>query len=336
VTLEFLLVLLLLNTFAYFLPGWARPELFFGVTVNPEFRRTGFGRNIQRRYRLILWGFAILAICLQLASGFAAALLIQVVGYFCAVADAHRQTLAHSVPRGMVVEVNLSAPRETMPGGLAVALLPVGSLSALALWASHHWDRLPQQLPVHWGLHGPDRWVNRTSAAVYGFLAVHAAISLGFVLVAFGILHWSRRISTGGALAEGDRTFRRRNVEMILLISYFPAVQAWIVLLQPSATGLWWGASLLAIIAIYFALLIRSGRGGNRTVTPSSGRGSSEGDRTSDAHWKWGIFYFDPADPSIFVEKRFGIGYTVNFGNRWSWAVLGLLLVAILARGLLR
>lgn len=35
-----------------------------------------------------------------------------------------------------------------------------------------------------------------------------------------------------------------------------------------------------------------------------------------------GIFYWNPADPSLFVPKRFGIGYTLNFANPWCWVVL--------------
>jgi Family of unknown function (DUF5808) len=44
-------------------------------------------------------------------------------------------------------------------------------------------------------------------------------------------------------------------------------------------------------------------------------------DRTPDRCWKAGIFYVNPADPALFVEKRHGIGYTLNFGNPWSWVV---------------
>ena len=54
------------------------------------------------------------------------------------------------------------------------------------------------------------------------------------------------------------------------------------------------------------------------------------GDRTSDACWKWGLIYFNPADPSILIEKRFGIGYAINLGNRWAWVVLALLLALCL------
>ena len=41
-------------------------------------------------------------------------------------------------------------------------------------------------------------------------------------------------------------------------------------------------------------------------------------DRERDACWKWGVFYFNPDDPSILVEKRSGLGYTLNFGTLWD------------------
>ncbi|MGC1685241.1 MAG: DUF5808 domain-containing protein [Candidatus Acidiferrales bacterium] len=47
--------------------------------------------------------------------------------------------------------------------------------------------------------------------------------------------------------------------------------------------------------------------------------------------WKGGVFCFNRQDPSLFVPKRFGIGYTINFANRWSWLVVAILVVLILA-----
>ena len=43
--------------------------------------------------------------------------------------------------------------------------------------------------------------------------------------------------------------------------------------------------------------------------------------------WKASIFCVNPDDPALFVRKRYHAGYTLNFGNRWSWAVLALILV---------
>ena len=54
------------------------------------------------------------------------------------------------------------------------------------------------------------------------------------------------------------------------------------------------------------------------------------GKRPPDDGWR-GVFYSNPDDPALLVPKRYGIGYTLNFGNRWSWVVLAfvLLLVAV-------
>jgi uncharacterized membrane protein len=54
-------------------------------------------------------------------------------------------------------------------------------------------------------------------------------------------------------------------------------------------------------------------------------------DRTPDRCWKAGIFCVNPADPALFVEKRLGIGYTLNFGNPWSWIVLVFIILIAIA-----
>ena len=49
------------------------------------------------------------------------------------------------------------------------------------------------------------------------------------------------------------------------------------------------------------------------------------GDRTPDSAWVLGMLYVNHDDPALFVEKRFGIGYTLNFGHPLSWVLMGLL-----------
>jgi uncharacterized membrane protein len=70
------------------------------------------------------------------------------------------------------------------------------------------------------------------------------------------------------------------------------------------------------------------GQGGSR-VTDTAEYQPAIGDRTPDAAWKWGLFYYNPEDPAVIVEKRFGLGYTLNFGNRWSWVIMPALLLPL-------
>lgn len=53
--------------------------------------------------------------------------------------------------------------------------------------------------------------------------------------------------------------------------------------------------------------------------------------REDDRYWLAGIFYVNPEDPAIFVPRRSGLGWAVNFGHpagrRFVFAVLLLVLL---------
>jgi uncharacterized membrane protein len=57
--------------------------------------------------------------------------------------------------------------------------------------------------------------------------------------------------------------------------------------------------------------------------------------KRKDEHWVAGVFYYNPQDPALWVEKRFGIGWTLNFARPASWFMLGgILLVVIVGAAL--
>ena len=317
------IAVLLATALAHILPGWTRPEIYFAVSVDPAFRASAAGRRILLVYRTIVWASAAAAMALLWITGILVAEFAVLAGFAAAIALAHRQVRPYGSHPNAVVQVDLAAPRETLPGGYLFAAAPLIALALLGLWAWQHWYRLPARIPIHWGFHGADRWIARTTPGVYGFIALHAALTLCFELFAWGILHWSRRISAGAAPAERDRRFRRLSVQMLMLVACFPAVQAWTVLSKGDLAGPWWMFVLLAVLAVYIVLLVRINR------TPA-------GDPTPDDCWKLGMFYVNPGDPSVFVQKRFGIGYTINLGNRWSWTILGALAVLACAGVILR
>ena len=57
--------------------------------------------------------------------------------------------------------------------------------------------------------------------------------------------------------------------------------------------------------------------------------------RDDDRYWSAGIFYNNPDDPALFVPKRFGLGWTLNFGHPQAKLVLIGVLVVILVLSLL-
>jgi uncharacterized membrane protein len=78
------------------------------------------------------------------------------------------------------------------------------------------------------------------------------------------------------------------------------------------------GLPVLAIVVVPMLLLAVVVGIAVKKVSESS----EPADPTPNECWKAGIVYYNPDDPALFVEKRTGFGYTVNLGNRWSWALL--------------
>lgn len=76
---------------------------------------------------------------------------------------------------------------------------------------------------------------------------------------------------------------------------------------------------ILSIAAVF--LSIATGQSGSRVKIKNSQEKASIV-KDDDAYWKFGVFYYNPEDPAIFIEKRFGIGWTINWGRRSSWLII--------------
>jgi uncharacterized membrane protein len=87
----------------------------------------------------------------------------------------------------------------------------------------------------------------------------------------------------------------------------------------------------LVLVLVAIVVLARLGQGGSRvpasSKAPSATSAAPVGDRTQDNYWKLGVFYFNRDDPAVIIEKRFGLGYTLNFGRLTTWLIILLLLM---------
>ena len=46
-------------------------------------------------------------------------------------------------------------------------------------------------------------------------------------------------------------------------------------------------------------------------------------------HWKFLVFYYNPDESGLFVAKRSGLGFTLNFANPIVWATVALTLAIV-------
>jgi len=230
------------------------------------------------------------------------------------------------------------APRAArLPGGWTAQVGPFAILAGVGIYLRSRWDDIPTRFPVHWGIDGqPNGWSARTVAGVYGPLLLGTAIIALIAISSFAISRLrgsTRSVGTSSVASE----FAHRISIFLLIVEYFLAAIFSLVGFLP-LTGspgvmpvlIVTGAFLLALIFLMAWSAKAQGQGTTRGPAPIAMPSESS---VPEKHWKLGIFYFNKDDSALLVEKRFGVGYTLNFAHPSAWicmAVVLLLPVAIL------
>jgi uncharacterized membrane protein len=205
------------------------------------------------------------------------------------------------------------------PRLLILQLGPFAILLITAGYVQARWDQIPDRFPVHWGVNGlPNGWSTRTPEGVYGPLLFGAALVIGISLLAYAISHSAQGVpTTGGAPSKGE--FAHRIALVLLGVEYFVAAVLSMVALLPF-TGSPGVAPIVILAVVTIAAAIFLSRWLSRGRVPSQ-HISADG-----TCWKLGMFYFNPDDSALFVEKRIGIGYTINFAHASAWIIMALTL----------
>lgn len=342
-------------------PLFARRGLLFGVYVGEE-RWTGDeARRITRGW----YGgmAAAIAICgaigellAYLQAGPAGA-LVAVIGLVIAgwlvFLRAHFRARALAVagtPQAAAVLVRES-PRSLLIPSVALAIAVAGGLVSLS-YAWVHYGELPASFPTHFGASGrPDSWSPRSFWSVMLLPLAGLAIGTTVGIMACLIARAKRaiRFPDGGISVMAQMRFRRAMalflsglvvlVTAMLTVMSIYSIRTALGLASglPRRLPVLVGALLTYAIGGSLYLAFRYGQGGARLERAAGGAPLTNG-LADNQRWILGVFYVNRDDPSLLVERRFGLGYTLNFGNPKAigLAVVFLIIVfAIILGGLL-
>lgn len=365
VLVESALTLIALAVAAVLAPRMSRPDIFFSVTVEPSLRDSAEGKSIRRDFNrsvipgsLANLGLMVAAIFARQTPAIAYSLLAigclaQWIGIIKSYLTARRRSFAHQVAPSTEREAALVPHSGNAAGSWLAQLGPFAILGLSSLWLWLHWDQIPARFPTHWGMDGrANGWSDRTVGSVFGSSILGAIICAFMALFAQSLMRGARRVHSGGS--EGQKESRNlRNIGRLMLgIEYWFAIMFGAMGLLPFVTKANGSSAVVALIGILSGLVsvvvvvvalrmgVKSGQGGWRLAdgdksSPLAGRAAPAGDRTPDACWKGGMIYYNPNDPAVWVEKRFGYGWTVNWASRRAWIIMGSILLFGLAMPIL-
>jgi uncharacterized membrane protein len=349
------IILAITATMSWLMPSLTRRDLLFGVTVPPNARALPAGRSIIRRYRIQVLAVALLfAVVLVLLAVLAPdawwlsgwlslVVLVPVLLMSVPYLLAYRASRALRVTpqEGDAVAGPASSPEADLRPRryadyipLVWEALPLAIIASTVTYLATSYAAAPAIIPVHFDIAGsPNAYAQKTIGSY--FLLVWVQLGLEVLLTGMTLLIVGSKSLPGRAENRFRRLWLRYLFGMKVVTLAYLGVLA-VLVAETAQTGSAAPIALvlpLTLVYVFILLLsavvlaIRTGQGGSRLGSPAE----TAVDRIDDRYWKLGSIYVNPEDPSLFVEKRFGVGWTLNFGNRWGVIALCLLLaIAIL------
>lgn len=313
-------------------------KAFFGVRVSREVYN-GEGRSILRRYWLcMLAAFTALEAVGFLMAYYRRNFSYAVITHFGSllVAFTLYARFAREVrPFRLASEAKkFATPLQTRRLAdythIALEVLIVLLVIAPTVVLIYYYPAVSERVPVHWGLNGqPDRWARKTFSTVF-FLPILATYMQGwFVLLKYDLVHAKMTLPAEQAeiylkhkeqlivatmrmmdWVRGLIAFLLGLVSIFTLLTTIETLRRWMPIANLS---IWPCIGLLLIVCFYYVYRFMAINNELEEAT-----GNSNVERESEAE-KWssgGLFYYNPDDPALIVEKRDGLGYTYNFAGK--------------------
>jgi uncharacterized membrane protein len=211
-----------------------------------------------------------------------------------------------------------------------VYLLPIIVTAGVIGYTILRYNLLPQQIPTHWGINGEaDAFTEKTPMSVISMPLTFLVMQFMFLAIQVGTKKSGIKLSATHTSASRMRQLSLRKysswfmfIVSFLLIGMFSFFQ-----LNTIHPDLFNGKTTMATPIIFLVVVlagtivfaVKVGRSDKLHIDEPKNEIT---DFDEDSKWKGGLIYFNRNDPSIFVEKRFGVGWTINFGNLIGYLII--------------
>ncbi|MGY4796275.1 DUF1648 domain-containing protein [Lysinibacillus fusiformis] len=208
---------------------------------------------------------------------------------------------------------------------------------ALITFTYMNYETIPAVFATHWNGAGEvDGWTDKSWLSVVSMPLILLAIQISFFIMNQGMKSAKIQLSAQAKEASIHRELAQRkygswylaaiNFSMTIL---FVVLHYTTVILHDQTVPYFFPLFLIFNVVTLGGLLVFIWK-----LSKSNERfdevHTNETAATDDQYWKWGVFYCNKNDPSLLVPKKFGIGWTVNFANKWCYILIGITLLPIL------
>lgn len=207
-----------------------------------------------------------------------------------------------------------------------------------------YFEQIPEQIPINWDI---NMEVNRSVTKSWTSVLAMPGLQLLMIPVLqyayYSFIKSRQKLSpiSPQVSSEKSRLFREAWARFFFVVAILTQLLMstlflYSIFVQEGYFG-WIIAFIIGFLVITIGsslyLGIHYGQAGEKLKLPNDRPEDTQPyfDNEDDAHWIAGMIYYNPDDAAIFVEKRYGLGTTLNMGRWQAWlAVAGLILFLVL------
>ncbi|WP_099364354.1 DUF1648 domain-containing protein [Fredinandcohnia onubensis] len=227
-----------------------------------------------------------------------------------------------------IADLSARAKDEMLPW--YVFLVPILITVGVIGYTISQYNLLPDQIPTHWGINGEaDAFTEKTPVSAISSPLMLLVMQAMFLAIIVSTKKSGIKLSATATNASRLRqlTLRKYTSWLLLLTSILLTGMFCFFQFRTIHPDIVDGKIVMAVPIIFLiitlgstiAFALKVGRSDKQSMDEAT---AGITDYDDDRHWVGGLFYVNKSDPSIFVEKRFGVGWTINFGNPIGYFII--------------
>ena len=331
-------ILLLLYLIIFFTQSLSGKRQFYGVSLNSNYFNKGEFKTLDKKFKsLVTVGFIIFTIitliCIYSFKAYEIASILPILGFciyeFCVFIYIHNKVKA--LKKDLSLEIKdlelertkvifdtdfINEKNRIIKKYSIYYLIPYIVTIIVAIYLATQYNSIPGIIPTHWGLSGvADAHSEKSVFSV--FSTVITSIGMGIIIYISSVqsLKSRAKLNTDNIpeskiahlyyLNKFAITFLILNIgcQVLFITILIATVNA-----SNLNTYIMWPTTIAIITAAIYQIYLYY-------KSPSKSKTAVYSVDDDDSNWIFGIFYNNPNDPSLFVQKRFGVGWTVNIGS---------------------
>ena len=337
-----------------FMPYITRRNVFFGVSAPSDFYNSDTAKSMRRSYstRVIMVG-AIMIMASFMSSYFMddkfrpIAMLVSILVLIGIVTLFY----INMWNRAKKLKTELEWYKQIKPVAIADTSFYTSKIAVSKYWFAVYiliilativvglvfYDKMPQKVPMQTDINGLTTYMQKSYQLLFYMPAVQLFLTATFMFVYYSVKKARPELNSQDIKNTVEQNIKFRYAwSCFLMFGGIALLSVFFLTQLEMLSVLQGGITMTATFAVVGLMLlsaillaVKMGQSGSR-INSKEKTDTKVIDKQDDSVWKLGMFYFNKEDPALFVEKRFGVGFTINFAKPAAWIVLAIIVIIVI------